>query len=319
MANEPESMSEDLRARRKLRLQQISRWLVFAPFLAAPLLFEPRLFPPVIGIGPFSVAVEFRYLRSILLGSSASLLILLPFVLAWSSKPLRWRTIACVSFLVVAGITNVLLALIIYFGVWQFARLPAVELIRELSMPVGFAVITLCGVAVIPTAMRVYSGWQIAEVVEPPNEVSRRERFAEAVLLAMLVGVIFLGGPLIDNQTGISVLPGLFGIAVGGVLTIPVFWLFRDSSPTTFRIVVALNLFLFIAVPGVCFWMTDFARIGLLPAGSGGYFLGAATIASVLLVHVFLFRGMGYRMQRLPFEKARVAPTSKVVVDPLSD
>ncbi len=319
MTNGSQSISPSLRVPRQRKLRLVVVLVLCAQCLAAPLLFAQGLVPPVIGIGPFSFAVDYRYLQATLIGASAAILVWLPFVLAWSPKRMSWRAAVFVALLALVGAVIIAMMMITFAGAWGFGQISWSDWIRESSWPAAIAIVTSCGLAVAPTAIRVYRGWQVGRFADPTEEISRRDRLVESILLAVLIGAIVFGGPFVSGPPGFNMLVGVFAVVAGGILSVSAFWLFRASSSSAFRVVLMLHLFLFVAVPGACLWLADFYRTILLPAGSGGLFLGVAVAAMFLLLYVLLFRAMGFRMCRLPFEKSAAVPEAKVVVDPFSD
>ena len=305
-------------------LKRVCGYLILAQFLAPILLCFRSVLPPVIGIGSFSVAVDFRYLGAALIGASLSLLVLLPFLFAWVFDSTS-RRLFCLLFAVLVMLINWAQFLVSQIGLAGLAAVLYTGL-EQNALPASIAMLTYLGFVVIPLAIRAYYGFQIVDSTRQDSLIPKQQRIVDTAILALILGIIFLSGIFFGGSSVaglpfhvVGALYGTAGMVIGGVLALPVWLLFRESKLPLFPIVILIAFVLLVAVPCFFAWLADYSGRKVFTPGSGIYFVGLAAGATLCLVHVTLFRAMGYRSKTLCFETAKVAPVQKVVVDPFSD
>ena len=297
------------------RISSLLIWLVLFQILCAPAVLLRHLMPATIGFGQFSFATDYRYLYGAFTAASLALLVLIPFLFAWSTRSVSWRLTACIP---VAFLVCVLNFAMVFLDVLVFkaARMPVLNFFREIGPYVSAVAFAIVGIATVPLAIRAWLGWCVSKV-SSNQSFGRSERMMDWIILTGTTLIVFVVGPLaFSSQSGM--LPGAFGLAVGAIVSIPAFWLLREQSSLSLRIAFSVYLSLFVLLPGCCVWFADYSSIPILPRGSGIYFVGLISFAMVLLCHLILFRRMGYRMQK-PVSKKVVSPIEKAVVDPFSD
>ena len=291
-------------------------FLLLFQFLAAPIVLLGRnLIPPTIGFGQFSVAVDFHYLTAAAIGANAALIVLIPLVLAWSTRSAIWRLVTCVPLLMLAsGITVACLLVNMRLNVFAPWRAFPFWQIMEL---VGIAFVFGVGLAAAPLAMRAYRGWHVSRA-ESPELISRWESWLEWAILVVALLVVFFSTPFFDRGAEIGALAAVIAVFMGVVVAAVALSLMREQSKKVLWLVIAIYLFAFVFSPCVGVWLSGKAFLPSLPAGSGIWFAGFAAGALVLLLHAMLFRGAGFRLVRGSFEQVKKA-TPKTVVDPFSD
>ena len=292
--------------------------LVCLQFLAVPNIFLIHLLPPVLGIGSFSIALDFRYVIAILWGATLSLFVLLPFLFAWSQRSLFRRASVYLTLMIAWAAVNILSFFLGHIFALGRSAYSIQSAVQELSELVGFAACFLQGVVVIPLAIRAHKGWQVADF-SFEKVISRNERRMQWLALAAIVILIWFSGRSLETAAdGIWVVLAVSGIVVGGVLSISAFWLLRDLSQSLIRILFAVNAILFIAVPGSIVLLCS---LNLFSPFAGYEFIciGVLTAAAILLHQVICIRMSGYRMRKMEFVKASPVRVGKVVVDPFSD
>ena len=303
---------------RKEFLKRVSGYLILAQILAPILIFFRSVLPPVIGVGSFSVAVDFRYLNAALIGASLSLLLLLPFLFAlvFGSTKQRLFCLLCAVFISIINYAYFILSVV---GLVGLATIPFTYLLEESGRPAGIGLLGYLGLVVIPLTVRAYYGCQIVDSSKRDSLITKQQRTVDTVSLALILGIIFLSGYLFAEYLIMGLILGVVGIVIGGVLALPAWLLFRESKLPLFPIITLITFVLLVVVPCFFVWLADYSGRGVFTPGSGVYFLGLAVGALLCLVHAALFRAMGYRSKALPFEKAEVAPVKKAIVDPFSD
>ncbi len=294
--------------------------MIVIQLLSAPALLLRQAFPPVIGIGSFSVAVDYRYLSAMLIGTSLSLPVMISFVFAWSPKRLSWR-LAFLVLLLFATCAFVVTSLLFKNLISSGRFLPYV--LQELALLMLLVAIAGFGATIAPLLMRAYRGWT-ADQGSNTQTISQAQRRTDWLVLICIAAVTFTAPTLFGNWNneagiGLGTIGAFAGIAIGTFFLLPAFWLMRETSTKTFGIVLTLVAVIYFVIPAIGIWLADFSRLPLLVAGSGNLFLGLLTASVVLMVQLFLFRSMGFRVRKMPFEKPAVVKMKKAVVDPFSD
>lgn len=303
---------------RRWNSKRILLALVCLQFLAVPGLVLQNFVPPVLGIGSFSVAVDIRYVRAFMWGASLSLLVLLPFLFAWSPRYFLRRATLFLPLTYAWAAANILIIFLYMANVSGVSLVQAV--VQEFSALMGLVWLATCflaGFVVVPMAIRAHRGWLVADsCVE--QVISRSERRIECVGLAVIAILILFSGSVETEATGMGMLFSIFGIVAGGALSASAFWLLRDLSPSKVRILFATHALVLIGVPGVVL-LGIMARLFMQLVGSEFYCIGFLTAAAILLLQVICLRMSGYRIRKMEFEKAIPAKVGKAVVDPFSD
>ena len=309
-----------VRSSKDKKLFRIFACLIFVQFLCGPVVLLSHLLPVTIGPGQFSVVVDLRYLNAALVGISLALLILLPFLFAWSARSMAWRLVVILPLMLFACVWNFLL-LLFDTMISAAGRVAAWNFIDEFGRVLGAFSIFVVGIAVMPLVFRARRGWRVSRVESAPA-IPKHKQIAEWVLVASTTLAILFLSPLFvmtsANVYQVTLLPVLIGVIIGFVVLIPVFWLLRVESKGVLQAIVVAYLLLCVVVPCCCIWIADFSNILLLPAGSGIYFLGLFTGASFLLSYAILLRAMGYRLRQSKIAKV-ASSKEKPVVDPFSD
>lgn len=291
------------------RLMRFVWWLIGIQFFAGPFAIVRRLLPPTIGIGQYSLAVDFRYLAAALSGMCLALLVLIPVIFAWSNRSVYWRITACVPVMFLLCIHCIVCLL--------FLATPSPGLLHDMMPVVGLMFLLALGISLFPLMLRAYQGNQLTQFV--PHRFGSCVR-TDWMVVAGVAAVIFLASPLIDHRvsTGLGVLAGACGMAVGVLVAIFVILIFREQSKRALWFAISSYVVLLFVIPCVGVWLADYVYFPLLPAGAGVWFVGVFSGAFVLLLHALLFRRMGYRMKK--YSRKPVSPrVPKPVVDPFSD
>ncbi len=299
-------------------LRTVTAWIVIVQLLAAPAILLRDIMPPVIGIGWFSFAVDFRYFAGVLFGVSLALPVWFAFFFAWSDQPVGRRLLVGITTLLFASVSNVIFWLaydsMITVG-RNFQVYGFLNAARGLS---GILMAGLVGVACFPLLIRAMRTWRITQS-EPNEPLSPRERQIECALFGGAIMFSLVISPFVSFDTGIGPIAGVFGILFGMILSLFVFQLFREQSTASFCASVAIWLTAFVALPSVGVWLGDYSQLKLLPAGSGIYFVGLISGSVFFLAHALLMRKQGYRMRSSRIRPQSVQRVNKPVVDPFSD
>ena len=297
--------------------------LVAAPLLALLLVLCRGIIPPVIGLGSWSVAVDFRYFIQFLVGVCVAPWVLIPFLFAWMPLSIAARVVVFVPALFLATAVG-FIALAGAFGV------PLWDMFRELEV---FGTLILCGAAtsggmsLVPLGLRALRGCQLTCSEHEP--VTKKQRTMEWYLLVTVSGFLFGGGVLLTPLRSNSLMSqfatyliiwGFTGILVGCLTTASMIWLLRENSKKASCIVLSIHVIVCLVLPLFCFWVADFSSLPSTSfVGSGKYFIGLIGFFLTLSTWIFALRVYGYRVRKLPLEQPIDQPLERVVVDPFSD
>lgn len=309
-----DSSADILPTRQQMNSKRILIVLVCLQLLAAPVTLVQSLIPPVVGVGLFSVSVDLRYVSAFLLGISFVLPVFLAFAFAWSSYSLPKRV---ALFLSLAIASTAISVTSIFLKVTWGAMWPRPFPYDECSMMIGLVTFVIAGIAMIPLAARAHLGWTVARA-GLDKTISRFESRIEWLALAVIAMLICFSSPFDDVTDGLGYIGALIGIVVGGVLSISIFWMLRDSKAGIFWGLFLGHALLLVALPAICTFLASPNRVPQL-MGIEFVFFGIMSGSAILLLQLLLVRRIGCRMQKFGFEKAKVETVEKVVVDPFSD
>ena len=302
--------------------------LVAAPFLALLLVLCRGIIPPVIGLGSWSVAVDFRYLIQFLVGVCVAPWVLIPFLFAWMPLPITARVVVFIPALFLATAVGFIALFTGAFGVPLWDMFNELEVFGTLIL---YSAATSGGISLIPLGLRALRGCQLtcSEHDEADEPVTKEQQAMEWFLLVTVSGFLFGGGVLLAPFWPDSLMSQFAtyliiwvctGILVGCSTTASMIWLLRENSKKASCIVLAIHVIVCLALPLFCFWVADFTSLpGTSFVGSGRYFVGAIGFFLTLSASIFALRVHGYRVRKLPLEQPIDQPLERVVVDPFSD